>query len=84
MVGPSSADSANSHHGCFSRVQKAKGIAEAGREQTAVRTLHTAVDIQGPYTSGYSKFKTIQDFSRLLEKLIQDVLMTYVLLSVVK
>lgn len=26
VVGPVSADSANSHHGCFSRVQKAKGI----------------------------------------------------------
>ena len=45
MVGPSSADSANSHHGCFSRVQKAKGIAEAEREQTAIRTLNTATDI---------------------------------------
>lgn len=28
VVAPSSADSANSHHGCFSRVQNANGIAE--------------------------------------------------------
>jgi len=28
VVGPSSADSANSHQGCFSRVQKTNGYAE--------------------------------------------------------
>jgi len=33
-VHPSVADSAKSHHGCFSRVQKANGIAD-GKSNTA-------------------------------------------------
>ena len=44
-------------------------------EKTVVR--------EGPYTSGYLKFKAIQDFTRLLKKKSKTVLTTYVLLSAV-
>ena len=40
VVGPVSADSANSHHGCFSRVQNAKGISTAQKEKKRVQKSH--------------------------------------------
>ena len=39
VVGPSSADSANSHHFFFSRVQKANGIAEEFKEKRFLTRL---------------------------------------------
>ena len=38
---------------------------------------------KGPYTSEHLKFKAIQDFSRLFEKIFKTVLMTSVLLIAV-